>query len=100
MNNVICRSRFPLKPFTYSAFENSLTVEASTLGLKPGSEPFSQVWNDSVDIGMVVKSHYTNKECIFTFQDYIRQDMDVVGWKFNSYNLSGDKPLELIVWNT
>jgi hypothetical protein len=43
-------------------------AEASTLNIPVGQVPGSQIWNDSQDVGFIVKSHKTGVEKLFTLQ--------------------------------
>lgn len=63
------------------------SVEASDLTGFGQSGPFvSRVWDDSADVGLVLRSHRTGREVLFGLVDVDRgSDGEVRSWKLESH---------------
>lgn len=86
MNNVICRTVFKHSDFNYFKEDNTASAEISTLLKGRHDAPFSQIWNDSVDVGFVM-DHQNGKVSIWTLTktDKDASDEDTFGWRFSPY---------------
>lgn len=61
--------------FTYSAEDNLLTAEISTLGV-----PFGRVFDDACDEGVTLVSHRTGRKVVYSVVGEERADGDLLYW--------------------
>lgn len=72
------------------------SVDASDLGLAPGVEPGSQVWNDSCDVGFMVKGKQETRLFVLVCHETV--DDEVMGWTFT--DMSGrENGCQILVCN-
>lgn len=75
------------------------TVDASSLGLKPGEAPCGRVYNDACDLGCVVRGRAA--DVLFTYVDsdgLASRGEGLLNWRFKG-TVDGDVELTLIVFN-
>lgn len=80
---------FDASKFTWHGGVGS--CEASTLGLKPGQVPYSEMYTDACDVGMCLYNPKKGTECKF----YLTESTSSY-WRFES----ADRKILAIVWDT
>ena len=79
----ICTTTFESKLFTFNPMDRVFSTDASDLDLKPGQVPYSQIYDDAVDAGMIIVSQKTGYVAMFYLAAVVRDaDCDVVSWLF------------------
>lgn len=69
---------------------NDGVVEASLLG-SGKSVIWSQIWDDSIDVGFYLHSDRTGKDVLFTLVDEEKHGGEVVAWVFSGYPASNKR---------
>jgi len=78
------RPDFSIPTYNISKFSrgnNGWSVDASDLGLRPGQEPGSRVWNDSATVGFYFGDAAGKR--LFTGGDRVIRGGELAGWAFN-----------------
>jgi hypothetical protein len=66
------------------------TTFASDLGLKAGSVPYVQVYNDAADVGMTLVNPKRGTKRDFVLADVLTIEGDIAAWKFKGVNINAD----------
>jgi hypothetical protein len=59
-----------------------MVTEASTLGIPAGHPTATQLYDDACDVGIVLRSHTTNKLAHWYLEEEEAVDGDLLLWKF------------------
>lgn len=73
--------------FHFHRDTNTLTAEASDLGLTAaamgrGEVLHDRVFYDAIDVGFAIRSHLTGKLAVYTLKDTDTKDGDVRAWEY------------------
>lgn len=96
MQKHICQNIIDASLFTwYQNTEGQCegVSECSTLGFRPGQFPAYMLWDDSVDVGLVLRNSKTDKEVIFILEKEIKGEK----WIYSSYGRA--VPIKLVILN-
>ena len=69
--------------FTYNSDLHAFYAEVSGLN---GFNFLSQVFDDACDVGFAIESAKTGKSVVFIFTKTDKNDDEILGWRFESYN--------------
>lgn len=70
--------------FSFDVETRTLSAEASTVGFN-GPQ---QIWNDSVDLGVAIKSHHTGNVLVFSLIQTDRSENEITAWHFEPVEIS------------
>lgn len=68
--------------FIYDRATDTLTADASQLGLKPGEHPDAVIFDDAIDVGFAIRSHRTGKLAVYSLKNTDQRDGDVRAWEY------------------